>query len=94
MLDRWMDGPGNRICEVVKTFQKDKSKKYAVLEVKDESGDTICFQTTVVRRYSEEYSLKGELVDPYLARPVYADKESAIKYCKNKVTEENKSENN
>jgi uncharacterized membrane protein len=90
MLGRWMDGPGHRLCIVVKIFQKDKSKKYAVLEVKDETGETVCFQTTVVRRYSEEYSLKGELVDPYLARPVYADKNQAIKYCKNKLIEENK----
>jgi hypothetical protein len=91
MLSKWTEGPGGRICEVVKTFQKDKSKKYAVIEVKDESGDTICFQTSVVHKCSEEYILKGlEIVDPYLARPVYADKDSAIKYCKNKVAEENK----
>jgi hypothetical protein len=90
MLNKWTEGPGGRICEVVKTFQKDKSKKYAVIEVKDESGDTICFQTTVVHQCSKEKWLKSEMVDPYLARPVYADKDSAIKYCKNKVTEENK----
>lgn len=82
MLDKWTEGPG-RTCELVKTIQKGSSRKMAVIEVKNEYKETLCFQVDTIHVCHKERGLSDvEMLGPYLARKTFPNKEAAVKYCK------------
>lgn len=87
--EKWLDGP-NRICEIVKEIQTGKSVKMAVLEVRDEFTKELLFYQTTKRHvvFRERGLADLEMNDPYLARPVFTEKNEAIKHCKNLTKKE------
>lgn len=83
MINKWSEGV-NRTCTLVKEIQKGQSCKMVVLEVKDEFGITLFYQTSKVHVCFSERGINNvEMCEPYLARPVFTDKDEAIKHCKN-----------